>query len=109
VSNSGTAALEKVSFSATPPAGWNVNFEPATLANVGAGQTEQVVAVITPGKDALAGDYAIGVSASGGSEHSDLDLRYTVTTSRSWAFVGIAVAVLGVLALGFGYRRYGRR
>ena len=109
VANSGTAPLAKVSFTSTPPAGWNVTFEPATLTNIAAGQTEQVVAVITPGKNALAGDYAISVAASGGSENSSLDLRYTVTTSRSWALVGVGVALIGVVALGFGYRRFGRR
>ena len=109
VSNSGTAPLDKVSFSSTPPAGWDVKFEPDTLSNLAAGQTAQVVAVITPGKKALAGDYAISVIASGGSEHANLDLRYTVTTSRSWALVGIGVAVVGVIALALGYRRFGRR
>jgi uncharacterized repeat protein (TIGR01451 family) len=109
VSNSGTAPLQQVTFSATPPAGWQVTFAPDSLANVAPGQTQQVVATVKPSKSALAGDYAINVAATAGSQHPTLDLRYTVKTSTSWALIGIIVVVLGALALFFGYRILGRR
>jgi len=109
VENSGTAPLDSVTFSATPPAGWNVSFDPASLSNVAPGQTQQIVATVKPGKDALAGDYAINVSGTAGSERSDLALRYTVKTSESWAIFGVLVVIAGVAVLAVAYRRFGRR
>jgi uncharacterized membrane protein len=109
VSNSGTAALDQVSFASSPPAGWTVTFDPKSLSNVAPGQTQQVVATIKPGKSALAGDYAIGVTATAGAERSNLDLRYTVKTSESWAIFGVLIAIGGVIVLAVAYRRFGRR
>jgi len=109
VANAGTAPLEKVTFASTPPAGWTVTFEPTSLQNVAPGETQQVVAVIKPAKGALAGDYAIATTASAGADHSTLNLRFGVTTSRSWTVFGIIVALAGVGILFFGYRRLGRR
>lgn len=109
VDNSGTAPLTKVSFSSTPPSGWKVTFEPPTVDSIDAGQSAQVVAVITPSKDAVAGDYAVGVSASSGSSNGQVALRYSVTTSWSWGLVGAGLIVVALAVLGFGYRRLGRR
>lgn len=109
VSNSGTAPLDQVSFTATPPSGWKVTFEPTSLTDLAPGQSKQVVATITPADNALAGDYAVSISATAGSEHQQLDLRDTVETSRSWALVGVAVGLVGIVLLVVGYRVFGRR
>ncbi len=109
VSNTGTAALTAISFSATPPSGWQVTFSPTKLDQVAPGQKTQVVAEIKPAKDAISGDYALPVNVSAGTTAKALDLRYTVKTSRSWGLIGLLVIVAAGLVLFGVVRRLGRR
>ena len=109
VSNTGTAALTAISFSATPPSGWQVTFSPSKLDQVAPGQKTQVVAEIKPAKDAISGDYALPVNVSAGTTAKALDLRYTVKTSRSWGLIGLLVIVAAGLVLFGVVRRLGRR
>ena len=109
VSNTGTAALTAISFSATPPSGWQVTFSPSKLDQVAPGQKTQVVAEIKPAKDAISGDYALPVNVSAGTTSKALDLRYTVRTSRSWGVIGLLVIVVAGLVLFGVVRRLGRR
>ena len=109
VGNSGTAALNTVQFAATPPSGWTVTFDPPQVAEVKPNETTQVVAVIKPAKNALAGDYAIGVRASAGSQTSNLDLRYGVKGSQTLGIVAIAIIAITFLGLAWLFRRLGRR
>jgi len=109
VSNTGTAALTAISFSATPPSGWQVTFSPSKLDQVAPGQKTQVVAEIKPAKDAISGDYALPVNVSAGTTSKALDLRYTVKTSRSWGLIGLLVIVAAGLVLFGVVRRLGRR
>jgi uncharacterized membrane protein len=109
VANSGSAPLEGVHFAATPPSGWEVTFEPSSIGELAPGDTAQVVACIQPDTDAVAGDYAVGIRASSGSNSSTLDLRYSVETS-SWVGVVAAMVIVAALAVLFGvYRLVGRR
>jgi uncharacterized membrane protein len=109
VGNSGTAPVEAVQFAATPPSGWTVTFDPPKVDEVKPNETTQVVAVIKPAKNALAGDYAIGVRASAGSQSSNLDLRYGVKGSRTLGIVAIAIIAIVFLGLAWLFRRLGRR
>jgi uncharacterized membrane protein len=109
VTNSGTAPLDSVNLTASPPSGWQVTFDPPTVNNVGPGDNVQVVAQIRPSKDALAGDYAMTLSGTGGSQSAKLDVRYSVTSGRSWVLIGLAVIVVAVLAVAAAYRRFGHR
>jgi len=109
VGNSGTAAVDSVQFAATPPSGWTVTFDPPTVAEVKPNETTQVVAVIKPAKNALAGDYAVSVRASAGSESSNLDLRYGVKGSQTLGIVAIVIIAITFLGLAWLFRRLGRR
>jgi uncharacterized membrane protein len=109
VSNTGTGDLTNVSFTATPPSGWQVKFDPTSVASIPAGQKSEVVAEITPAKDAIAGDYAATVNVSAGSSSKALDLRYTVKTSRSWGLIGLLVIVAAAGLLFGVVHRLGRR
>jgi uncharacterized membrane protein len=109
VSNTGSAPLTGVSFSATPPSGWQVTFSPTKLDQVTPGQKTQVVAEIKPAKDAISGDYALPVNVSAGTSSKALDLRYTVKTSRSWGLIGLLVIAAAGLVLFGVVRRLGRR
>ena len=109
VSNGGTAALSNVQLAGTAPTGWDVSFDPKTLASVQPNETAQVTAIIKPAKDAVAGDYTLTVRSSAGSESSNVDLRYTVQGSRTLGFIAIAVIVVAFLALAGVFVRFGRR
>ena len=109
VSNTGTAALQAVQFAATPPSGWTVTFDPPQVQQVNPNDSTQVVAVIKPEKNALAGDYAISVQASAGSQSTSLDLRYGVKGSQTLGIIAIAIIAVTFLGLAWLFRRLGRR
>jgi uncharacterized membrane protein len=108
LSNKGTAPLNGVTMSASPPSGWEVTFEPETV-NVGPRQTAEVVAVITPSDDAVTGDYMVTLTAGKEGQQSSADVRYSVETSRWWGLLGIAVILLVAAGLWQVFRVYGRR
>ena len=109
VANTGTAAVDAVQFAATPPSGWTVTFDPPTVNEVKPNETTQVVAVVKPAKNALAGDYAIGLRASAGSQSSSLDIRYGVKGSQTLGIIAIAIIAAVFLGLAWLFRRLGRR
>lgn len=109
VGNSGTAPVDAIQFAATPPSGWTVTFDPPKVDEVKPNETTQVVAVIKPAKNALAGDYAIGVHASAGSQASDLALRYGVKGSQTLGIIAIVIIAVTFLGLAWLFRRLGRR
>ena len=109
VANTGTAAVDAVQFAATPPSGWTVSFDPPKVDEVKPNETTQVVAVVKPAKNALAGDYAISLRASAGSQSSSLDLRYGVKGSQTLGIIAIAIIAVVFLGLAWLFRRLGRR
>ena len=109
IANTGTAPLEAVKFAATAPTGWEVSFEPEVIACVKPDETAQVTAVIKPAKNAVAGDYAITVRASAGSESSNVDLRYALKGSRTLGVVAIVVIAAAFAVLAGVFIRFGRR
>jgi uncharacterized membrane protein len=109
VSNTGTGPLTDVKFASTAPKDWEVSFEPDSIAEVKPNEAAQVVAVIKPTKNAVAGDYALNVRASAGSNSSEIDLRYGVTGSRWLGAAGIGLIIVAVAAVFGVFRRFGRR
>ncbi|HEY0518919.1 MAG TPA: NEW3 domain-containing protein [Ilumatobacteraceae bacterium] len=109
VGNSGTAPVDAVQFAATPPSGWTVTFDPPKVDEVKPNETTQVVAIVKPAKNALAGDYAINMQASAGSQSSTLDLRYGVKGSQTLGIVAIAIIAIVFIGLAWLFRRLGRR
>jgi len=113
--NTGTAALDGVAVTATPPTGWTVTFDPKTV-SIPAGTTAATItATITPSAEAVAGDYVVTFNATSAASgvataaKDSADIRFTVETSPLWALVGIGVIVAIVLALFYVFRTYGRR
>lgn len=109
VRNAGTAPLQDVTLSATPPSGWDVEFSPSTVEVIPPGEEVTVNARIRPDGDAVAGDYAVTIRASGGGQDESLDLRFAVETSGWWGFLGLLVIAVAVGVLLWVFRRYGRR
>lgn len=109
VRNNGSAPLQGVTFSATPPSGWDVEFRPSRIDVVPAGESRTVVARIRPSGDAVAGDYAVTLTASGGGKTDTVDLRFAVKTSGWWGLVGVLVIAAAVAVLLWVFRRFGHR
>ena len=107
--NTGSAPLQDVQLSATAPSGWEVTFDPATLAAVAPGETAPLTAVITPSREAVAGDYIVTFHSSVPEVRASVDLRTTVRTSEFWGVVGVGIIVIALSGLGLVFRRFGRR
>lgn len=108
--NDGTAPATNVRISASPPASWEVTFDPEEIASLEPNQEVPVTANLTPPDKAVAGDYVVTVRAvpEGGSTET-AEFRITVVTSTVWGIVGLVLiaAALGVVALAVA--RFGRR
>jgi len=109
VENRGTAPAREISFSASPPSGWNVSFNPEDLAELPSGATAEVAVSLTPSDQAIAGDYVVAVRANGDGVSDSANFRVTVRTSTVWGVAGLGVIAAAVVVLGFAVTRYGRR
>ncbi|MFN0089861.1 MAG: NEW3 domain-containing protein [Acidimicrobiales bacterium] len=109
VTNQGNAPLTAVKLNSTPPNKWTVTFEPSTIAQIGPNETVDVVAKVRPQGNAVAGDYALTLTATAAGQTKNLDVRYAVKTSSVWGFVGIGIIVAAIGGLLYVFRRYGRR
>ncbi len=109
VTNTGTAPIEEVSMTATPPTGWTVTFDTETIDVVQPSAPATVQATITPPGDALAGDYVITMRASASDASDSIEIRTTVETSPIGYVIGIGVLVAVAVGLFFVFQRYGRR
>lgn len=96
--------------SASPPSGWNVEFDPAQIEAIDPGGQRDVTARVTPAEKALAGDYVISFRAQPEGESSQsIDFRVTVRTSTLWGVAGIALVALSIGVVGWAVMRFGRR
>ena len=109
VSNTGTAELDNVQLAGTAPSGWEISFDPKTIASVKPGDTAQATAIIKPSSNAVAGDYAMTVRASAGSESSNIDLRFALKSSRTIGVIAVVVILAALGALVGVFVRFGRR
>lgn len=110
VRNSGTAPARGIKLSASPPADWDVTFEPEEIAELPADNQIEVTVKIKPSEKAVAGDYIVTLYArpEDGASKS-VDFRMTVRTSTLWGLVGVAVIAAAVVVVGLAVSRFGRR
>jgi uncharacterized repeat protein (TIGR01451 family) len=110
VTNTGSAPLTNLTFSATPPSGWEVTFAPESVPQLApGGEPTEVVATINASGSAIAGDYQLTVNANSDNADQTIEVRTTVETSPVWGFVGIALIVAVGAGLVWVFRQYGRR
>jgi uncharacterized repeat protein (TIGR01451 family) len=111
VQNTGTAPLTNVALTATPPRSWQVSFDIETIPAIEAGDSQTVVATITPTSNAVAGDYVLTINARAAEAAAldTVDIRTTVETSPVGYLIGIAILVVVAVGLFFVFQRYGRR
>lgn len=109
VTNLSNVTLENINLTSSAPSGWTVEFDTSTIESLEAGATQEVVAHITPGEDAMTGDYVTTITASSSETSDTAEFRVTVKTATVWGFVAIAIIVLLAGGLGYVFRKYGRR
>ncbi|MGI6669352.1 MAG: NEW3 domain-containing protein [Acetivibrionales bacterium] len=107
--NDGSADLKDVNLSSWQPSNWSVRFEPETLDIITAGESKEVKAFIQPSSDAIAGDYAVSLTASVPETSSTSEFRVTVKTPTTWGIAGIVIILLLAAGLMWVFRTYGRR
>ena len=107
--NTGSAPATDLELSATPPSGWNVEFDPKQVAQIAPNATSEVAVKIKPSERAVAGDYMVTLRVAGGPVSEEVQFRTTVRTSTLWGVVGVGAIAAAVLVLGGAVMRYGRR
>ncbi|HEY4136799.1 MAG TPA: NEW3 domain-containing protein [Alphaproteobacteria bacterium] len=109
LSNEGTAPIENVNLSASPPNDWKVDFDAKTVGRLNPGEKQEIVANVTPSAKAIAGDYMTTMRASGSGDSASADFRVAVTTSTLWGVFGILIIAIAALVLIGAVVRFGRR
>ncbi|SFV27806.1 COG1470 family protein [Thermoflavifilum thermophilum] len=109
VTNTGSASLKKIQFSATTPTNWDVTFDPKTIDELPAGKTAEVKALIKSDKHAIAGDYLVTIRANTTETSAKADFRVTVKTPVLWGWLGILIILVALGSIYYLFRKYGRR
>jgi len=108
--NSGSAAIENITFSSSKPEGWSITFTPDKVESLDAGLTQEVDVVINPPRKTIAGDYMITLRAESKEVSPDsLKLRVTVLTPTIWGWVGVLIVLAVIAGVGVIFWRLGRR
>ena len=109
VINSGSAAIDDISFSTTKLSGWTVEFSPEKIDSLPALDFQTVEVNIKPPAKAIAGDYMITITSKGKQISDDMDVRVTVETPTIWGWLGVVIIVLVVAGLVYIFMRFSRR
>ncbi len=110
VQNNGTAPAQGIKLSASQPAGWKTEFDPAQIDVLEPEKQVEVTANIQPTDQAIAGDYMVTVRAQpAAAPAKSADFRITVRTSTLWGVAGLALIAIAVLVVGLAVVRFGRR
>ncbi len=109
ITNSGNTELTNVNLTSSAPSGWNVRFSNETIELIEAGATIETTAYVTPGEEAMSGDYVTSLTVKNSDASASADFRVTVKTETKWGVTGIAVIVVLAAAIVIIMRKYGRR
>ncbi len=109
LTNSGNIDLENISLSSSAPSGWEVSFDSSSIDLLEAGASTDVVAHITPGDNALTGDYVTVISASCANRSDTAEFRVTVKTRTGWGIFAIIIILAVIAGLYYVMKKYGRR
>jgi uncharacterized membrane protein len=109
IKNAGSAPQTKVKLLSFKPENWKVEFKPEKVEALAAGELKQIEVIVTPGEQALVGDYSVAVGVEGEKVSKNLELRVTVKASTAWGWIGIGIIVVVLLGLVILFVRMGRR
>jgi uncharacterized membrane protein len=109
VGNAGTAPVRNLAFVTKKPDKWTIEFKPDKIDALNTGEVREISMEITAPARAIAGDYAITVSANSSDTTKTVDFRVTVATATLWGWIGAAIVGAVVLGLAIVFWRLGRR
>jgi uncharacterized membrane protein len=109
VENTGSAAIDNITFSSSKPSGWTIDFTPKEIDSLAADASQTIEVNIKPPPKTIAGDYEISLTASGKQIKDDIDIRVTVETPTVWGWVGVGIIVLVIAGLAVVFMRFSRR
>jgi uncharacterized membrane protein len=109
VRNTGSGELSNITFSASKPKDWDIDFEPDTVLHLNAGENTRLYATLTAYDKAVPGDYAANITARTAETTSTAAFRIQVKTPLLWAWVGILVILGAIGGVYYLFRKYGRR
>ena len=109
VTNTGNDKLLNVNVYVSVPKGWNVALSQSIIDVLEPGASATVTMTVTPGDDALTGDYSVKVEARNGQAKTTTDFRVTVKTETTWGLVGIGIIGLALIGLWMVFDKFGRR
>ena len=109
LTNSGNSDLTNVNLTSSAPSGWNVRFSTETIDVIEPGATVETTAYITPGEEAMSGDYVTTLTASSSDASDSAEFRITVKTETKWGLTGIGIIVVLAVVIILVMRKYGRR
>lgn len=109
VQNTGSAPQHEVTFDAFKPENWKVEFQPEKIQDLEPGAMKQTEINITPGEEALVGDYSISVQSQGEKANQETEFRVTIRAASAWGWIGVAIIAVVILGLAAAFRLLGRR
>ncbi len=109
ITNNGNMDLENISLSSSAPSGWEVSFDTTTIDLLEAGASTEVTAHVTPGDDALTGDYVTIMTASCDNQSASAEFRITVKTQTGWGIFAVIIIIAVAGGLYYVMKKYGRR
>jgi len=110
LANSGSTAIENITFSSSKPEGWNIIFTPEKVESLDSGLTREIDVNIKPLDKTIAGDYQITLRADSKDFTPDpLKIRVTALTPTIWGWVGVLIVLAVIAGVGVIFWRLGRR
>lgn len=109
LTNSGNVDLQNINLTSSAPDGWTVEFAESSVDVLEAGATREVTVYVTPSEDAISGDYALMLTATGSETSDSSEFRVSVKTETVWGVVGVLLILAAVGGLTWVFRKYGRR
>ncbi|MDN3688799.1 NEW3 domain-containing protein [Cyclobacterium jeungdonense] len=109
VKNTGSLALNDITFSSQNPPNWKATFSPSEIQQLDPGESVDVLATLSVPDKTLAGDYVSNFTAKNASSTSTATYRMTVKTSMLSGWVGMLVILLAIGFVFYLIRKFGRR
>ena len=109
VTNGGNVDLQNINLSSSAPDGWTVEFSQSSIDVLEGGATQEITMYVTPSNEAISGDYVLTLSCQNSETSDSAEFRVTVKTATVWGVVGVLLILAAIAALGYVFRKYGRR
>ena len=111
--NTGTATLDKITFSSSKPEDWRITFKPDKIESLDSGDKREVEVTVKPPAKTIAGDYMTTLKFDGNPKPStdlpELDIRVAVSTPTKWGWIGVGIVIAVIAGLAVTFTRLGRR